>query len=205
MPGSEINMCFCEIGTHEQAGTATPPTPQHSSGGEEASVADTEHLEGHLRFMFDGLMDKLRKDETFQAPNESLVSSYEKIRSDSGLLSAFSTFGKMRSPAAARNIKRRPRSGLQTRTQIGVQPAAVARRKTPLGGRWALITGGLPKRASREHTPLHSMCLLVCPLVANTAKNRLSLSSDFGIHIFYLSCSYMSAYFRLNSDIKLLF
>lgn len=146
-------MCFCEIGTQEQAGTTTPPTPQDGSGAEEASSQSelvAEYLKGRLRSMFDGLMDKLEKDETLQAPIESLVSSYEKIHTDSGLISALSTFGKMRS-AAALNIKMQPRQGLQMSTQISMQPTAVACRKTPLGGRWALITGQPPKRARREH------------------------------------------------------
>lgn len=100
--------------------------------------------------MFDGLMDKLKRDETFRAPVESLVSSYEKICTDSDLISALSTFGGMRS-ATARKIKRQPRNGLQVSTQTGVQPTAVARHKTPLGDRQELITGRPPKRARREH------------------------------------------------------
>ncbi|KAK0138070.1 hypothetical protein N1851_025733 [Merluccius polli] len=158
-------------GTQEQAGTTTPPTPQDGSGAEEASSQSelvAEHLKGHLRSMFDDLVDKLEKDETFQAPIESLVSSYEKIHTDSGLISALSTFGKMRS-AAARNIKMQPRKGLQISTQIGVQPTAFARRKTPLGGRQALITGRPPKRAWREH---------------NYGKDNCSVLENSQVHIF---------------------
>ena len=92
MPGSEINMCFCEIGTQEQAETTTSPTPQDGSRAGEASSQSAlvaEHLKGRLRSMFDGLMDKLERDhETFQAPIESLVSSYDKIHTDGGLISA---------------------------------------------------------------------------------------------------------------------
>ncbi|XP_058628486.1 uncharacterized protein LOC131538589 isoform X2 [Onychostoma macrolepis] len=141
-----------EIGP--QAGTSTPTqgtqagTPQDGSGTEVSS--QREHLKGRLRSMFNDLVDKLQNDETFQAPIQSLVSSYESILTDSGLISALSTFGKMRS-AAARNIRMQARKGLQMSTQIGVQPTAVARRKTPLGGRRALITGRPPKRARREH------------------------------------------------------
>ncbi|CAM4304668.1 unnamed protein product [Leuciscus chuanchicus] len=141
-----------EIGT--QAGTSTPTqgtqagTPQDGSGTEASS--QREHLKGRLRSMFNDFVDKLQNDETFQAPIQSLVSSYESILTDSGLISALSTFGKMRS-AAASNIRMQPRKGLQMSTQIGVQPTAVARRKTPLGGRQALITGRPPKRARREH------------------------------------------------------
>lgn len=148
--------CFCKIGTQEQAGTTTSPAPQDSeteqasSQNESQSESVTEHLEGRLRYMFDGLMDKLKNDETFQAPIESLVSSYEKIHTDSGLVLALSTFGKMRSVAKC-NVKLQPRKGLQMSTQIGVLPTAVAHRKTPLGGRQLLITGRPPKRARREH------------------------------------------------------
>lgn len=135
-----------EIGTQEigtQAGT-----PQDGSGTE--ASFQRENLKGHLRSMFNDLVDKLQKDETFQAPIQSLVSSYESHLTDSGLISALSTFGKMRS-AAASNIRMQPRKGLQMSSQIGVQPTAVARRKTPLGGRRVLITGRPPKRARREH------------------------------------------------------
>ncbi|XP_077065726.1 uncharacterized protein LOC143718595 [Siphateles boraxobius] len=134
-----------EIGT--QAGTSTPThgtqagTPQDGSGTEASS--QREHLKGRLRSVFNDLVEKLQNDETFQAPIQSFVSSYKSILTDSGLISALSTFGS--------NIRMQPRKGLQMSTQIGVQPTAVARRKTPLGGRWALITGRPPKRARREH------------------------------------------------------
>lgn len=153
-------MCLCKIGTEEPAEEATSPEPP-DSGAEEASsesVSQSERLErsvrleSRLKSMFDGLMDKLERDETFQAPIESFVSSYEKIHTDNGLISALSTFGKMRKPAAAaRNINMQTRKGLQMSTQIGVQPTAVAGRKTPLGGTRSLITGRPPKRARKEH------------------------------------------------------
>ncbi|XP_058509820.1 uncharacterized protein si:dkey-75a21.2 [Solea solea] len=141
------------------------PDVQFGSGAAETSSPSesvAEHLKGRLRSMFDDLVDKLEKDLTFQAPIESLVSSYENIHTDSGLISALSTFGKMRSAAAAAaapaaaaaaaasNIKMQPRKRLQMSTQIGVRPTAVACRKTPLGGRRALVTGRPPKRARRE-------------------------------------------------------
>ncbi|XP_056439004.1 uncharacterized protein LOC130375883 isoform X2 [Gadus chalcogrammus] len=154
MPGSEINVGFCKIGTQEQAGTTAPPTPldgSASAGASSQSELVAECLKGRLRSMFDGLMDKLEKDhETFQAPIESLVSSYDKIHTDSDLVSALSTFGKLRS-AAVRNIKMQPRKGLEMSSQRGVQPTADARRKTLLGGRRVLITGRPPKRALREY------------------------------------------------------
>ncbi|XP_059900331.1 uncharacterized protein LOC132451728 isoform X1 [Gadus macrocephalus] len=144
----------CETRTQEQAGTTAPPTPLDGSaaaGASSQSELVAECLKGRLRSMFDGLMDKLEKDhETFQAPIESLVSSYDKIHTDSGLVSALSTFGKLRS-AAARNIKMQPRKGLEISSQRGVQPTADARRKTLLGGRRVVITGRPPKRALREY------------------------------------------------------
>ncbi|XDV11898.1 hypothetical protein PO909_000693 [Leuciscus waleckii] len=172
-----------EIGT--QAGTSTPTqgtqagTPQDGSGTEASS--QREHLKGRLRSMFNDFVDKLQNDETFQAPIQSLVSSYESILTDSGLISALSTFGKMRS-AAASNIRMQPRKGLQMSTQIGVQPTAVARRKTPLGGRQALITGRPPKRARREHnygkSPAQASNLGPSPALARDAQALARPVSD---------------------------
>ncbi|KAJ8333580.1 hypothetical protein SKAU_G00415880 [Synaphobranchus kaupii] len=46
---------------------------------------------------------------------------------------------------------KRPRGYLQTKAQIGDQPTAVARRKTPLGGRRALNTGRPLKAWKKDH------------------------------------------------------
>lgn len=109
----------------------------------------TSGLEERLTEMFVVLKRKLREDPSFRTPMTSFISSFEKIKTDSSLCSALSTFNK--GPVAKTRQHQRPKGYLQTRAQIGVQPTAVARRKSALGGRRALITGRPTKASMREH------------------------------------------------------
>lgn len=65
----------------------------------------------------------------------SFVKTYENIKTDSAMVSALSSF--VKSQTKARGCKRQ-RSYLQTSAQIVVQPTAVLRKKTSLGGRRVL-------------------------------------------------------------------
>lgn len=156
-------LCPCKIGNQEQS--AVPPAGEESvmdgegsAAGEdpaEARAARILHLEDGLKTMFEELAQKLRQDESFEAPTQCLLNSYRKINTDSGLVSALCSFGKERRSNTATTTtmwRKRAQKGLQTSTAIGVQPTAVARRKAPLGGRRALQTGRPPKRARKEHS-----------------------------------------------------
>lgn len=84
----------------DEAGSTTPP-PSPDPGAKKASLrSELEHLEGQLRSIVEVLVDKLKEDETFRSPVESFVSSFRKIHTDSGLISALSTFGRARSSVA---------------------------------------------------------------------------------------------------------
>uniref|UniRef100_A0A1A8L8P5 Si:dkey-75a21.2 n=1 Tax=Nothobranchius pienaari TaxID=704102 RepID=A0A1A8L8P5_9TELE len=122
-------------GIQEEVRT-TSPLASEDSGAEEASVQselDAEHVESRLRSMFDDLMDKFKKDKTFQAPLESFLSSFEKIHTDSNLISALSTFGKMES-ATSQNI----------------QPTDDAHFESPLEDEQSITSGPPPKRAKSQ-------------------------------------------------------
>ncbi|XP_062391790.1 uncharacterized protein LOC134079728 [Sardina pilchardus] len=120
-----------------------------STDAEDLSVPVTE-LEDRFKNMCEGLLGKMKTDPNFQTALQKMVTSYNKM-TDNQLISALSTFGKSGTNTAAKLLKKRARKCLQMSVAIGVQPTAVARRKAPLGGRRALITGRPTKRARKDH------------------------------------------------------
>ncbi|XP_076155836.1 uncharacterized protein LOC143139123 isoform X2 [Alosa pseudoharengus] len=126
-------------------------SPDESLLAVEGSSAQVTELESRAKSMFEGLLVKVKTDSDFQTAVKKMVCSYEKM-TDSQLISAMSTFGKSGKNTAAKLLKKRARKCLQMSVAIGVQPSAVARRKAPLGGRRALITGRPPKSARRDHS-----------------------------------------------------
>uniref|UniRef100_A0A1A7WUQ1 Si:dkey-75a21.2 n=5 Tax=Iconisemion striatum TaxID=60296 RepID=A0A1A7WUQ1_9TELE len=124
-------------GIQEEART-TSPLASEDSGAEESiqSEPDAEHVEGRLRSMFDDLMDRFKRDKTFQAPLESFLSSFEKIHTNSGLISALSTFGKR--SADSHNI------------QPTEQSTESDDLETLLGAEQSITSGQSPKRAKWE-------------------------------------------------------
>ncbi|CAL8256348.1 unnamed protein product [Arctogadus glacialis] len=108
-------------------------------------------LEIRVRGMMEGLIGNLQSGfDLYKAPMEKMLASYDRMTTDSQLISALATFGQQSTPAGS-GAWRMARRGMQTSMKIGVQPTVVARRKTPLGGRRALITGRPTKSSRREH------------------------------------------------------
>ncbi|KAJ8350363.1 hypothetical protein SKAU_G00254930 [Synaphobranchus kaupii] len=106
-------------------------------------------LEEDLTQVFESLKEKLRDDPSFTSPVTSFISSFNKLQTDSSLMSALSTFGKC--PVAKSRFCQRQRGYLQTSSKIGVHPTVLARRKAGLGERRALIVGRPTESSMREH------------------------------------------------------
>lgn len=107
-----------------------------------------------VKAMFESLQQKLQTDPVvFQPAIMSFVSNFEKMSTKSAIVSSLFTYGKYSGASAitAKRLLLNARKCLQTSTKIGVQPTAVARRKTPLEGRRALITGRPTKHNMAEH------------------------------------------------------
>ncbi|XP_022103577.1 uncharacterized protein LOC110986198 [Acanthaster planci] len=121
--------------------------------GTSSRPTEDQDVLGKLRNMFDTLSQKMNDDpDMFRFPIKSFVSRFEKIASDSALISALLTFAKYSTFSAARQIKIRAKKRLPISSRVGMQPTTVTRRKTPLGGRRALITGRPPKSSRQtEH------------------------------------------------------
>ncbi|CAL8334539.1 unnamed protein product [Arctogadus glacialis] len=101
--------------------------------------------------MMEGLMENVQSGfDLYKAPMDKMLASYDRMTTDSQLISALATFGRQSAPAGS-VAWRMARRGMQASMKIGVQPTAVARRKTPLGGRPALFTGRPTKSSRREH------------------------------------------------------
>ena len=121
--------------------------------GTSSKSTQDQDVQEKLKNMFDTLILKMNDDpDVYRLPIKGFVSRFEKISSDSALISALLTFAKYSTPSVTRQIRNRAKKCLQTSTKIGVQPTAVARRKAPLGGRRAVITGRPPKSSRQtEH------------------------------------------------------
>ncbi|XP_072168858.1 uncharacterized protein [Diadema setosum] len=112
----------------------------------------SKSLSTKLEDMFQTLRFKLQEDkESFHTPLTKFVERFEQITTDSALVSALSTFGKYNGHALSKKSRHVSQRAMLTSTKIGVQPTAVSRRKTAVGGRLDLITGRLVKGTQNEH------------------------------------------------------
>lgn len=96
--------------------------------------------------MFQDITKKL-DDPDFTASITSFVDTYEKIKTDSDMVSAFSSFGK--SPQMMSRGCKRQMGYLQT-VQSGVQLTAVLSSNTCLDGEGAVLVVQPPKVSRRE-------------------------------------------------------
>ncbi|XP_056151032.1 uncharacterized protein LOC130125479 [Lampris incognitus] len=131
----------------DEASDATYEATSSSVAG--TSTSDTEDLKRQLDDFVGDLKRKLEEDESYSAPVKAFLSTFSKLHTDSAIQSALFSIGK--APQAQPMGRKRPRGFLQTTTTIGVQPTAVRRRKTPLGGRRSLGAGRPPKSSKKEH------------------------------------------------------
>ena len=113
-------------------------------------VPIASRLEIRVKGMMEGLIENVQSGfDLYKAPMEKMLASYDRMTTDSQLISALATFGRQSAPAGS-VAWRMARRGMQASMKIGVQPTAVARRKTPLGGRRALITGPPTKKLKKR-------------------------------------------------------
>lgn len=103
----------------------------------------TECPKRRLEHFVDSLKRKLDADNSFTAPVNAFVDTFDKLESDSALQSSLFSFGKWHTATS--------RGFLQTSTAIGVQPTAVARRKVDLGGRRTTAAAIHPRSSRKEH------------------------------------------------------
>lgn len=98
-----------------------------------------------LKNVFANLEARVVKDPaTFEAPIKKFVELFNNVKSDSHLISALHTFGKYNGVLPMKK-------NVQGGKNIGVQPTALARRKSRLGGRNPIRSGRPTKAARREH------------------------------------------------------
>ena len=114
---------------------------------DETEKDDDEQLISDIRQFADDAISKLKSNRAlFRKPLQCFIRNSKAIVNDSHLVSAMHTYGRYNGAAlATRRLGCKAR--LQTSTQIGVQPLAVARRKVPLGGRRRL-KAGRPSKSS---------------------------------------------------------
>nr|XP_054757554.1 uncharacterized protein LOC129263679 [Lytechinus pictus] len=123
------------------------------NGSRTSKKKESEEMANRIKNMSEILQTKVMTDpETFTGPLNSFLSQFEKMKTDSTLISSLCTFGKYNG-AVSCSAQRIRNKYLLTSKKIGVQPTAVARRKAALGGRRALITGRPVKGAN---IPEHS-------------------------------------------------
>ena len=123
--------------------------------GENDSEKQVKEIISKLRSFTDSLCTRLAADpETLLTPATKFLKNADSLLSNSAMSSALVTFGKYSGAAPLVKKNSNPRAhGLNViprGTMIGVQPAAVARRKYALGGRRSLISG----RPCKESVPL---------------------------------------------------
>ena len=114
---------------------------------------ENEQLISDIRQFADDAIGKLMSNRAlFRKPLQCFIRNSKAILNDSHLVSAMHTYGRYNGAACAtRRLGNKPR--LQSSTQIGVQPLAVARRKIPLGGRRRLQAGRPSKSTfAAEHS-----------------------------------------------------
>ena len=99
---------------------------------DETEHDDDEQLISDIRQFADDAISKLKSNRAlFRKPLQSFIRNSKAIVNDSHLVSAMHTYGRYNGAAlATRRLGCKAR--LQSSTQIGVQPLAVARRKVPL-------------------------------------------------------------------------
>lgn len=101
----------------------------------------TECPKRRLEHFVDSLKRKLDADNSFTAPVNAFVDTFDELKTDSALQSSLFSFGKRHTASS--------RGSLQTSAAMGVQPTAVARRKVDLGGR--RTTAVRPRSSRKEH------------------------------------------------------
>ena len=88
------------------------------------------------------LIEKLRKDPgELIEPAEAFIRQFNSIKTNSALATALKTFGKYTGASLALSSFKKGKMCNKKGTAIKVQPAAVSRRSTVLGGRRCLHTG----------------------------------------------------------------
>lgn len=97
----------------------------------------------------DSLKRKLDTDDSFTAPVNAFVDTFDKLQTDSALQSSLVSFGKPHMADA--KLPATPRGLLQASTAIGVQATTVAWRKTNPGGGRTTVAGRPPKSSRKEH------------------------------------------------------
>jgi hypothetical protein len=118
----------------------------------------TERLEDDVKDFSNELIGLLRKDpESYRKPVKVFLQQFHEQKTDNAIISALTTFGKYTGAAASlTNNKKKHAAGRRRGVMIKVQPTAVSRRVSALGGRRALHTGRKRKENAENSPP-------VCP------------------------------------------
>lgn len=110
----------------------------------EIKITNSNTFRSELNDIVNNIMVKYENNnKEYEKPISQFIKNFNSCKTDSSLISALHTFGKY-CGAGEPLIKRGKNT--QGGNTIGVQPTALSRRKTKLGGRKALQSGRPPKR-----------------------------------------------------------
>lgn len=146
--------------------------------------ADTAAVLDGVQSVADKLKDivKLNPEEMI-GPAKVFIRQFNTLKSNAAVVSALQTFGKYTGAAEKLSQRKRRKMSLLNNDRlrcrrgkmIKVQPTAVSRRKTPLGGRRCLQTGRQPRQsASKCMLNKQSMCILAVKRRPRKAPHNLS-------------------------------
>lgn len=128
-------------------------SPEFGEGSKISVNQENRVLELHLKIdkMASSLKTHLSQNpDIFTKPLNEFIRSNERLKTETSVVSALHTFGKYNGAAAALSSRKK---SLKGGSNIGVQPTALARRKSSVGGRRCAQTGRPPKNLND-----HSYC-----------------------------------------------
>ena len=112
------------------------------NGPRSSKKKEGEEMANRIKNMSEVLQTKMMTDpEMFEGPLNSFLSQFERMKTDSGLISSLCTFGKYNGAVSAGQRIRNKSKKVLTNLIQDRCATAVSRRKGALGGRRALITG----------------------------------------------------------------
>ncbi|KAG1662450.1 hypothetical protein GQR58_020947 [Nymphon striatum] len=118
------------------------PVASSSGSNDTASVDKIATLESALNECTSHLITMLKQDpEEFSEPIEAYLKQFNSLKTNSAFVSALKTFGKYTGAAPALSNSKKSKLCRKMGTSIKVQPTAVSRRTTVVGGRRCVHTG----------------------------------------------------------------
>eukprot|EP00057_Strongylocentrotus_purpuratus_P017237 XP_011671711.1 PREDICTED: uncharacterized protein LOC105441859 [Strongylocentrotus purpuratus] len=129
------------------------PLQSNVDGGEPPCNDKLASLEAAINDCASQLIAKLKRDpEELSEPVESYVKQFNSLKTNSALVGALKNFGKYTGASLDMTSSKKKKQARRKGVAIKVQPAAVSRRKTVLGGRRCLHTGRKLRELKKRKT-----------------------------------------------------